>query len=149
MFLRIFFALLLIFWGQKSFAQYTNLPNAYIHAQNVAAQSIENSDKPIIYIFYNNEPCDACPQAAADAYNLIENHFAGMVNIFEIDYQEDGEFNFVLDYYLDQPLSLVFVKMQNGRAVSYEKIDNPQQWLNDEYYFNQQILSAVNNVLSE
>lgn len=132
----------------KGLSKYVNMANAYAHAHSLAMQSPENANKPIVYIFYNDEPCETCPQAAAEAYDLVKDNFGNDVNIFEINYAAGGEENFEWEYHLEQPLSVVVVKMQDGAVLGYEKIDNPQLMLDNQYYFSEKIINTINDVLA-
>ena len=48
---------------------------------------------------------------------------------------------------LEQPLSVVLVKINDGISRGYYKIENPQQWLDNKQFFVQQITTAINNFL--
>ena len=128
-------------------SQYNNFSTANNFINQYRTENPENADKPFVFLFYNNFPCETCPQAMAEIYQLIETKYPDKVNLFEIDYSEPGEYNFELDYMLDQPLTMVMVPIQNGQPMMYEKIENPQLFLNDNYYFTTEISNALDNLL--
>lgn len=127
--------------SQYAFSTANNFINQY------TTENPQDADKPFVFLFYNNFPCETCPQTMAAIYQLIETKYADKVNLFEIDYAEPGEFNFELDYQLDQPLTIVMVPVHNGQAMGYEKIENPQLFFGDNYYFTNKISNALDNLL--
>mgnify|MGYP002854773972 CR=1 FL=1 len=128
-------------------SQYNNFSTANNFINQYRTENPENADKPFVFLFYNNFPCETCPQAMAEIYQIIETKYPDKVNLFEIDYSEPGEYNFEIDYMLDQPLTMVMVPIQNGQPMGYEKIENPQLFLNDNYYFTTEISNALDNLL--
>lgn len=127
--------------SQYAFSTANNFINQY------ATENPEDANKPFVFLFYNNMPCETCPQTMTAIYQLIETKYPDRVNLFEIDYAEPGEFNFEEDYNLDQPLTMVMVPVHNGHALGYEKIENPQLFFGDSYYFTSQISNALDNLL--
>ena len=128
-------------------SQYTNFSTANNFINQYMTEYPESSGKPFVFLFYNNIPCETCPQAMAAIYELIETKYPDKVNLFEIDYSEPGEYNFEEDYMLDQPLTIVMVPIKNGQPMAYEKIENPQLFFGDSYYFTNQITGALDNLL--
>ena len=127
--------------------QYNSFSTANSFINQYVTENPESANKPFVFLFYNNFPCETCPQTMAAIYQLIETKYPDKVNLFEIDYAEPGEFNFELDYQLDQPLTMVMVPVHNGQAMGYEKIENPQLFFGDSYYFTGQISDALDNLL--
>lgn len=128
-------------------SQYTNFSTADNFINQYTTVHPESADKPFVFLFYNNFPCETCPQTMAAIYQLIETKYPDKLNLFEIDYAEPGEFNFESDYMLDQPLTIVMVPMVNGHPMGYEKIENPQLFFGDSYYFTSKLTDAFDNLL--
>ena len=128
-------------------SQYNNFSTANSFINQYNTENPQDNNKPFVFLFYNNFPCEMCPQTMAAIYQLIETKYPDKFNLFEIDYSEPGEFNFEIDYNLDQPLTIVMVPMQNGQPLPYEKIENPQLFFGDSYYFTTQLSDAFNNLL--
>ena len=124
----------------QTFAQFIDSSGYTPYIKQYVEEDENNWNKSIIYVFYNNSPCAHCSEAMGLNYS---NDFS----YFEINYQETGEFAFTTAYFLDQPLSVVLVRINDGMSRGYYKIDNPQQWLSDKLFFTEQITTAINNFL--
>ena len=124
----------------QTFAQFIDSSGYTPYIKQYVEEDENNWNKSIIYVFYNNSPCAHCAEAMGLNYS---NDFS----YFEINYQETGEFAFTTAYFLDQPLSVVLVRINDGMSRGYYKIDNPQQWLSDKLFFTEQITTAINNFL--
>ena len=107
-----------------------------------------NWDKPIMYVFYDNQLCSTCVQAMNLIYDIYEENYASTMSLFEINYAVNDEYQFRLSYDLNQPLSVVIVRINDGLSRGYYKIDNPQQWLGDPFYFKQNLITQINNFLN-
>ena len=99
-------------------------------------------------MFYSNQPCALCSQAMGMIYQIYEEYFINQFNLFEINYTDEGEYGMQESYNLSQPLSLVLVRINDGMSRGYYKIDNPQFWIDDPFYFKQRLLSEINNFLN-
>lgn len=106
-----------------------------------------NTNKSIIYIFYNNNDCYGCPQAMSMIENLYQRRYADTYNLFMIDYQNDQEYDFITQYQLSQPLEVVLVRIQDGAAFGYEKIENLQNMTSDTVSFDDYVSERINNFL--
>ena len=126
-------------------AQYINSSGGNSFIRQYVEQSEDNWNKPIIFVFYNNGPCENCPQAMHMIYDVYQQYYADQYSYFEIDYAEDGENQFAVDYDLFAPLSIVLVDINDGMARGYEKIDNPQQWLDVPRFFEDKLTTRINN----
>ena len=105
----------------------------------------DNWNRSIIYVFYNNEPCESCADAMGMIYNLYEQQYSNLYSYFEINYQEPGEEEFAINYQLMQPLSVVLVRINDGMAKGYKRIDNPQYWVSDPSYLVMYLSNEINN----
>ena len=108
----------------------------------------ENYNMPIMYVFYNGSDCSGCTEAIDLIYDLYNQYYTPYLNIFTVDYTIDAGFDFASAYNLTQPLSVVLVKIKNGQAVGYYKIDNPQYWIADTSYFENNLSNQINNFLA-
>ena len=118
--------------------------------QEYFAAEDENYNKSIIYIFFNNnEFCYQCPQAIELAEQVYNEYYSDKYSMFVINYQEDDEYDFAQAYKLNSPLAIVLVKIQDGMALGYQKISNPQNMLQlgQDYilYLRQQIDNYLEN----
>ena len=128
-------------------AQWVNLSGNNPYITQYVEENEDNWNKSIIYVFYNNEPCEYCVEAMGLLYDIYQQDYSNQFSYFEINYQEQGEFVFSTAYMLEQPLSVVLVKINDGMSRGYYKIENPQQWLDNKQFFVQQITTAINNFL--
>ena len=108
----------------------------------------QNYNKSIIYIFFNNDQdCYQCPQAVEVTEQVYNQYYNNKYSMFVINYAEDNEYDFATAYKLNSPLAIVLVKIENGNAVGYQKISNPQNMLSlgEDYitYLRQQIDSYL------
>ena len=126
---------------------YISVDNNDIYLTHGHIYNENNWNKSIIYVFYNNQPCADCARAMGEIYNIYQQNYENQLSYFEINYQETGEYIFSIAYQLEQPLTLVLVKINDGMSRGFYKIDNPQQWLADMQFFDEQIMTAINNYL--
>ncbi len=129
-------------------AQYIDLSGTNPFIRQYVQESPDNWNKSILFVFYDgNNFCETCPKAIEMVYDLYAKNFINRLNIFEIDYSKRSEFDMRLAYNLSQPLSLVVVRINDGLSQGYYKIDNPQYWINDPFYFDEKITNAINGFL--
>lgn len=131
----------------QTFAQFIDSSGYTPYIKQYVEEDENNWNKSIIYVFYNNSPCAHCAEAMGLIFNIYQQNYSNDFSYFEINYQETGEFAFTTAYFLDQPLSVVLVRINDGMSRGYYKIDNPQQWLSDKLFFTEQITTAINNFL--
>lgn len=129
-------------------AQYVNLEGTNPDITEYVEANPDNWDKPIMYVFYSDQPCPLCPQAMGMIYNIYEEYFLNQFSYFEIDYNDDDEFGMQTSYNLSQPLSVVLVRINDGMSRGFYKIDNPQYWVQNPQYFKQRLLSQIRNFLN-
>jgi hypothetical protein len=140
--------LLLVPFGY-SLSQYLDLSGNNSTIEEYVQQSEDNWNRSIIYVFYNNQECGRCAQAMEMIYDIYQNDYSDEFSYFEINYEVSGEGEFQYDYQLSQPLSIVLLRINDGLARGYYKIDNPQFWVEDPNFFRDRIVSAINNFLVE
>lgn len=131
----------------QTFAQFIDSSGYTPYIKQYVEEDENNWNKSIIYVFYNNSPCAHCAEAMGLLFDIYQQNYSNDFSYFEINYQETGEFAFTTAYFLDQPLSVVLVRINDGVSRGYYKIDNPQQWLSDKLFFTEQITTAINNFL--
>lgn len=107
-----------------------------------------NYDKSIIYVFFNNEPCYTCAAAIEMIENLYDREFINDFNMFLINYQNDEENNFIETYRLSKPLEVVLVRINDGAAFGYKKIENLQDMTSDPVSFNDYLSNQITDYLS-
>lgn len=131
----------------QTFAQFIDSSGYTPYIKQYVEEDENNWNKSIIYVFYNNSPCAHCAEAMGLLFDIYQQNYSNDFSYFEINYQETGEFAFTTAYFLDQPLSVVLVRINDGMSRGYYKIDNPQQWLSDKLFFTEQITTSINNFL--
>lgn len=129
-------------------AQYFEPTGNNAAIEEYLAETPENANIPIMYVFYSGSDCDGCTEAIDLIYDAYNQYYSADFNIFTIDYTEDDGFDFQAAYNLSQPLSVVLVLIRGGQAVGYYKIDNPQTWIDDPSYFEANLTSQINNFLA-
>jgi len=137
-----------LFASSPTEAQYINLSGNNPDITEYVESNEDNWNKSIMYIFYSNQPCALCSQAMGMIYDIYEEYFINQFNLFEINYTDEDEYGMQESYNLSQPLSVVLVRINDGMSRGYYKIENPQFWVNDPYYFKQRLLSEINNFLN-
>ncbi len=142
-FLFLGFALFVL----ESKAQFIDSSGDTPYIRQYVEENENNWNKSIIYVFYNNSPCAHCAEAMGQLFNIYQQNYKDELSYFEINYQEQGEFAFTTAYMLEQPLSVVLVRINDGMSRGFYKIENPQQWLPDQIFFTEQITTAINNFL--
>ncbi len=138
-------ALMALYPSYAVVAQYIDSSGNNSMLREYFEEDEDNWNRSIIYVFYNNEPCESCADAMGIIYNLYEQKYSNLYSYFEINYQEPGEEEFAVDYQLMQPLSVVLVRINGGMAKGYEKIDNPQYWVSDPAYLVMYLSNKINN----
>lgn len=141
-------SVLLCVYGFSARAQYVDLPGNSRALQDYVNAAPENANTSIMYIFYQNWGCEGCAAAVKMIYYLYNKYYINDFNVFEINYMADYTYDYRLDFDLTQPLTVILVRVRNGQAESYYKIDNPQEWLNNPIDFEQNMLMQINNFLS-
>ncbi len=86
-----------------------------------------------------------CPQTINSIYNVWQNNFADLYDYFEINYFQDQEYNFIQNYQLRAPLSIVLQNVNNGVMTNWVKIDNPQTGYLPSPIYKERLISDINN----
>lgn len=125
--------------------QYQNVIGPQQALQEYFAASDANRNKSIIYIFYNNNSCYGCPQAMSMLEDLYQKYYADQYSLFMIDYQNDNEYGFIDAYGLTQPLEVVLVRINDGAAFGYQKIDGLQNQISDKTSFEEYVRYRIDS----
>ena len=132
---------------QYATAQYINLEGNNPAIQEYVEASEDNWNRPIFYVFYNSQlGCEICADAIEQIYQIYQQNYAQSCSLFEIDYADDPDMKTAYD--LSQPLSIVVVRINDGLARGYYKIENPQNWLSDPFLMQQEITTQINEFLN-
>jgi len=129
-------------------AQYVNLSGNNPDIREYVESNEDNWNKSIMYVFYSNDLCPLCSRAMGMIYDIYEQYYLNEFSLFEINYEDNDEFYMRISYELNQPLSIVLVRIQDGESRGYYKIDNPQYFVNDPVFFNERLISQINNFLN-
>lgn len=128
-------------------AQYEGGYNPSQSLEEYFAASDENENKSIIYVFFNNEPCENCAQAIELIENIYNDYYADEYSLFLINYAEDGDYNFIETYNLSQPLEVVLVRINDGASFGFQKIEDLQNQVDDSAIFTSNFTNEVNDFL--
>ena len=104
-------------------------------------------ERSLIYVFYNNDDCYACPQTIELIEQIYNQYYQNQYTFSIINYQDDDEYNFIETYDLSQPLSVVLVKVNDGATFGYEKLDNLQNQISDPTSFSEYFRYRVDSFL--
>ena len=135
------FAICTVAIAQDSNMLQTEVEEQYFQANN------QNPDKSIIYIFFNNQPCQNCPQAIDMIEEVYNQNFLNNYSLFLINYGDDDNAGFVQTYGLSQPLEVVMVDVENGEFQGYQKIEGLQDMTPNPQAFNEYFVTQVNGYL--
>ena len=111
------------------------------------AASPQNQNKSIIYIFYNNSPCESCPQTIELIESIYDQEYTNLYNLFLINYQNDMENDFIAKYNLQQPLEIVLVQVNDGAEFGYKKLKYLENMISDPISFEEYFTNQVNTFL--
>ena len=128
---------------------YQGVYNPNQNLQEYFAAEDENYNKSIIYVFYNNNGCYACPQTMQMLEELYQQYYSNEYSFFMIDYQNDEEYNFIETYNLSRPLEVVLVKIEDCESLGYQKIENLQNMISDKTSFDEFVRYKIDNFLGD
>lgn len=114
---------------------YEGAYNPNQNLQEYFDEAYPNYDKPIIYVFFNNDPCFQCPQTIELIEQVYNRNYQNEYSLFLINYQNDDEYNFIETYDLNQPLEVVLVDVADGQSIGYKKLENLQNQISDPGQF--------------
>lgn len=126
-------------------AQYLDSSGSNAFINQYVSENEDNWNKSIIFVFYSNQMCGTCARTMGMIYNVYMQNYSNEYSYFEINYSNEDEYQFRMDYDLMTPLSIVLVKVNDGMARDYYKIDNPQFWSVDANFFNNRLTTLINN----
>ncbi len=109
------------------------------------AEAYPNYNKPIIYVFFNNDPCYQCPQTIELIEQVYNQNYQNEYSLFEINYENDNEYNFIETYNLSQPLEVVLVNVEDGEALGYKKLENLENQISDPTSFSENLQYQINS----
>ena len=91
-------ALLLALAAGTASAQLPEYQGAYTPGQSLQeyfAESEQNENKSIIYVFFNNAPCETCPQTIDLIEKIYYSYYSQEYSLFLINYAEDQDYDFI------------------------------------------------------
>ena len=145
---KLIFAIIICF-ACTVYAQpydYPEYPNNQIMSEYLSANT-DNDNKSIIYVFFSNQPCYTCPEAIAMVEEIYNHEYINEYDLFLINYQDDTSNNFISKYDLSYPLEVVLVRVNDGSAFGYRKLDYLQDMTTDPISFRDYFTNAVNSFL--
>ena len=124
---------------------YEGAYNPNQNLQEYFDEAYPNYDKPIIYVFFNNDPCFQCPQTIELIEQVYNRNYQNKYSLFLINYQNDDEYNFIETYDLNQPLQIVLVDVADGQSIGYKKLENLQNQISDPVSFSENLQYQINS----
>lgn len=140
-------ALLLFSLSAKAQLNYNESYNPEQNLQEYFQEANPNYNKSIIYVFYNDNPCETCPQAMEMIEQVYNQNYQGIYNLILINYQDDQEYNFIETYNLSKSLEVVLVKVDDGATFGYNKVEGLQNMVFDPTGFNEFLQNRINTFL--
>ena len=95
---------------------YEGAYNPNQNLQEYFDEAYPNYDKPIIYVFFNNDPCFQCPQTIELIEQVYNRNYQNKYSLFLINYQNDDEYNFIETYDLNSRWRLFWSTSPTDRA---------------------------------
>ena len=105
--------------------------------------------RPIIFVFYNNNPCYECPQTIELIEDVYNANYQGTYDFYIINYQDDENYNFIQNYNLSQPLEVVLQQVVDGQMTNFRKLDYLQNQISDQNSFFDNLTYQINSFLGE
>lgn len=105
--------------------------------------------RPIIFVFYNNNPCYECPQTIELIEDVYNANYQGTYDFYIINYQDDENYNFIQNYNLSQPLEVVLQQVVDGQMTNFRKLDYLQDQISDQTSFFDNLTYQINSFLGE
>ena len=124
---------------------YEGAYNPNQNLQEYFDEAYPNYDKPIIYVFFNTDPCFQCPQTIELIEQVYNRNYQNKYSLFLINYQNDDEYNFIETYDLNQPLEVVLVDVADGQSIGYKKLENLQNQISDPVSFSENLQYQINS----
>lgn len=134
-------------WVVPAEAQYDENDYSGYYGQTGPAESNGNGSyngKPIIYVFYNNDPCDSCGEAIAMIEQTYRQNWQGIYDFYIVNYQDEedaGNYTFTENYNLEMPLTVVLQYVNDGYFTKYQKL--PYLYNFNPYTYQEAFLSEV------
>ena len=101
----------------------------------------------LIYVFYNSETCYNCPQTIELIEQVYNEYFKNQYQLFIIDYFDDDEYNFVANYNLSSPVSMVLQRVSDGTLGEFKKFADLQNQISDPVSFQENIKFQIESFL--
>ena len=143
----------LLFLGTLSHAQaelyYEGGYNPNLTLQQQLAADNPYYPRPIIFVFYNNNPCYECPQTVELIEDVYNANYQGTYDFYIINYQDDENYNFIQNYNLSQPLEVVLQQVVDGQMTNFRKLDYLQDQISDQTSFFDNLTYQINSFLGE
>lgn len=115
--------------------------------QNYFEAAYPRYSKSIIFVFFNNEPCEECAQAVDLIEQVYDNSYKNQYSLFLINYQNDDEYNFIANYNLSQPLEVVLQRVVDDETNGFKKIEGLQNQVSDPVSFADNLKFQINEFL--
>ncbi len=148
----LFIAAAFVFLTSVALAQYNPYDSGYYGQTGQDNEPYSPNGQPIIYVFFNNEPCDSCLEAIQNIEQSYNNNgWQGQYNFSMINYEEEeaaGNYANVDNYNLYQPLSIVLQDVnENGLKTKFLKIPYDENF--NPYTYQEVFMTEVSTFFTD
>jgi len=128
-----------LFWAPLPvYAQSLSLQDLYI---NPVSQKLPEA----IILYSTDNPCENCNAAIDMIIDTLRQNYKNKLHAYLINLAEHPEY--IHAFKIDAPLTLVIVRISEGTAFGYEKLEGLQSYTNDANTFNNRVCQFINNFL--
>lgn len=137
MFLALFFSWLL--WAPQPLqAQSLSLQDLYI---NPVSQKLPEA----IILYSTDTPCENCDTAINMLVDTLKQNYKDKLHAYLINLTRHPEY--IHAFKINAPLTLVIVRISDGAAFGFEKLEGLQSEIGDKTAFNNRVCEFINNFL--
>lgn len=88
-------------------------------------------DKPMIYVFYNNTPCQACMETIKILEANYNQYYKDEFDFFVVNYENYPASEFKDPFNLTQPLTVILIKVKDGINMGTYRMDQLEASIDD------------------
>lgn len=106
----------------------------------------ETARKPEAILFYNSDnPCETCEKAISLTIDILRRNYIGKLHLYLINLAHHPEF--IPIFKIIGPLTLVIVRISDGAAFGYTKMEALQSHIISPELYQIELKSFINNFL--
>ena len=137
MFLALFFFWLLLA-PLPLMAQSLSLQDLYI---NPVSQKLPEA----IILYSSDNPCEHCDTAINMLIDTLRQNYKDKLHAYLINLAQHPQY--IPAFKINAPLTLVIVRISDGAAFGFEKLEGLQSEIGDRTAFNNRVYEFINNFL--